>query len=193
MMVFRRKQIVVLALVLMIVIAGYLQYSYKKNSNSDVTEQDKKPGEAVYVDSSEFTIEDKESILEFTSGEDVSASAKTEDYFAQAKLDREITRSRDTDAYRDIIDNPNATDKMKSEAYDSMMALIKNTDREMRIETLIKERGYDDVIALLGEDGSIDVIVKTSSLTDAKVAQIADVVTRQANVEMSQVHIKNMY
>ena len=34
MMVFKRKQIVVLSLVLMIVVAGYLQYSYNKNGES---------------------------------------------------------------------------------------------------------------------------------------------------------------
>ena len=48
MMVFKRKQIVILALILMIVVAGYLQYSYRQGSTSANTEG--KLGEAVYVD-----------------------------------------------------------------------------------------------------------------------------------------------
>ncbi len=50
MMVFKRKQIVVLSLVLMIVVAGYLQYSYKKSSISVNSKDNEKLGEAVYVE-----------------------------------------------------------------------------------------------------------------------------------------------
>ena len=99
----------------------------------------------------------------------------------------------DSDALREIIDNPNAVEDVKVEAFNTMMALIETNDLEMRIENLIKERGFGDAIALFGNDGSIDIIVKSASLTDAKVAQITDIVTRHANVEVSQVHIKNKY
>lgn len=34
MMVFKRKQIIILALILLIVVAGYLQYSYRQGNTS---------------------------------------------------------------------------------------------------------------------------------------------------------------
>ena len=49
MVVFKRKQIVVLALALMIVITGYLQYSYNRSSLAN-KDENKGSSEAVYVD-----------------------------------------------------------------------------------------------------------------------------------------------
>jgi len=189
MMVLRRKQIVVLALVMMIIIAGYLQYSYRKG---DASNDQGRLGEAVYVNNNSLLLEDEDDVV-LLKGEDLGASVEANEFFAQAKLDREITRSMDSDALREIIDNPYATEEVKTEAFNNMMALIQNNDLEMRIENLIKERGFGDAIALFGDDGSIDIIVKSASLTDAKVAQITDIVTRQANVDVSQIHIKNKY
>jgi stage III sporulation protein AH len=191
MIVIKRKQIVVLVLVMMIVIAGYLQYSYRKGDITTSKDDDKgRLGEAVYVDNNGS--QDENDLL--LSGEDsFGASIEANEFFAQAKLDREITRSMDSDALREIIDNPNAAEDVKVQAFNTMMALIETNDLEMRIENLIKERGFGDAIALFGNDGSIDIIVKSASLTDAKVAQITDIVTRHANVEVSQVHIKNKY
>jgi stage III sporulation protein AH len=193
MMVIKRKQIVVLALVIMIVIAGYLQYSYRKGDITASKDDDKgKLGEAVYVDNNGSQDEDGHDLL-LSEEDSFGASIEANEFFAQAKLDREITRSMDSDALREIIDNPNAAEDVKVEAFNTMMALIETNDLEMRIENLIKERGFGDAIALFGNDGSIDIIVKSASLTDAKVAQITDIVTRHANVEVSQVHIKNKY
>ena len=69
MMVLKRKQVVVLSLILMIIVAGVLQYSYNKSSTSvnewddisvdnsyediaieETEEDDVRLGEAVYVD-----------------------------------------------------------------------------------------------------------------------------------------------
>ena len=143
----------------------------------------------MYVDNNGSQDEDGHDLL-LSEEDSFGASIEANEFFAQAKLDREITRSMDSDALREIIDNPNAAEDVKVEAFNTMMALIETNDLEMRIENLIKERGFGDAIALFGNDGSIDIIVKSASLTDAKVAQITDIVTRHANVEVSQVHIK---
>jgi len=181
---FRRKQIVVLSLVLMIVVAGYLQYSYKSSSTSAEKGRTGEMGEAVYVDST--IIEDSETY-------DVPVSQDAEEFFAQAKLDKEITLSRDTDMLKQITEDVNASDEIKAEAYEKMMKLIDRSQIESRIETLIRERGFKDAIALMGEEGSIDIIVKTPSLTSAETAQIADIVSRHANIDIENIKIKNIY
>ena len=48
--VIKRRQIIILALVVMIVVAGYIQYSYKKSGFSQTDSDAGKLGEAVYVD-----------------------------------------------------------------------------------------------------------------------------------------------
>ncbi len=190
MMIFKRKQVVVLSLVLMIIIAGYLQYSYNKSSMSAENDEKGRLGEAVYVDNNE---EQDKLFSELNNDLGISASAETNDFFSQAKLDREITRSRDVDVYGEITEDVNASKEIKSEAYEKMMSIMDTSEKEMRIETLIKERGFADVIALFGDDGSVDIIVKAPSLSSAEVAQISDITSRQANVDIPSIHIKIIY
>jgi len=168
MMVFKRKQIVVLSLVLMIVVAGYLQYSYKKSGTAVTQGSDK-------------------------AAKTVSASKQANDFFAQARLDREVTRGKDTDALKSISNDPNAPKEAKTKAYDKAIRISENSQKEMRIENLVKEKGFNDVVVLFGDDGSIDIVVKSPSLTSAQTAQIADIVMRQANVPMSKIHIKSLF
>lgn len=234
MMVFKRKQIVVLSLVMMIVIAGYLQYSYKRSSISvsEIADNDSpRLGEAIYVDNSEALdsevsdkTEDsskKESKKEDNKKEDskkedskkedskkddskkddskkddkktVQASKEANSYFAQAKIDRDVTRGKNKEELQSIVNDPEANKELKTQANSKMLAMIEKSDREMAIESLIKEKGFSDVVALIADDKSIDIIVKAQSLTDAEVAQISDIASRQANIDISNVHIRPIY
>ncbi len=205
MMVFKRKQIVVLSLVLMLVVAGYLQYSYKKSSVSVDGKDNDKLGEAVYVDNDYSTLsEDKEAAGDKSKSEDKdkkddkssktqSASKEASDFFAQSKLDKEVTRGKNTDSLKSITEDVNASKEAKNNAFDQMTKISDNSDKEMRIETLVKKQGYNDVIALFGDDGSVDIVVESPNLTSAQTAQIYDIVSRQANVEIGKIHIRNIF
>lgn len=190
MMVFKKKQVVVLSLILMIVVAAYLQYNYKKSSESAENNNNGRLGEAVYVDNADAA-------GQMDTGEkaliSLSASKKANDFFSQAKLERETARSKGEESLAGITNDNNASKEVKNEAYQQMMKIISNSDKEMRIESLIKEKGFEDAVTFFAEDGSIDVVVKTPSLTSAQTAQIADIVSRQAGVGMDKIHIRNIY
>ncbi len=197
MVVFKRKQIVVLALALMIVIAGYLQYSYNRSSFASRDENKGRLGEGVYVDSGDLDEEPVDGEIAGTDDDDdkggVPASNTGGNYFAQAKLDREITRSRNSDSYKQITEDVNVSEEVRTEAYDRMMLIIGNTEKEMRLENLIREKGFSDVMAMFGDDGSIDIIVEAKSLTQSDVAQITDLAIRHAGVEAIDLKIKNVF
>ncbi|MGI6778077.1 MAG: SpoIIIAH-like family protein [Acetivibrionales bacterium] len=189
---FRRKQIVVLSLVLMIVVAGYLQYSYKKSSITAENKEKGKLGEAVYVDNQEVDIDDL--INQAAASDEITeVSEQANEFFAQAKLDKEISLSRDTDMLKQITEDANADDEIKADAFEKMMVLVDKSQKEMRIEALIKEKGFEDVIALFGNDGSIDIIVKAPSLSSSDTAQIADIASRHAGIDISQIYVKSVY
>ncbi len=195
MMVFKRRQVVVLSLILLIIVAGYLQYSYKKSSSAVSDRDSGRMGEAVYVDNMENEQADTGDIglNENTGQKAISASKQATDFFAQARLDKEVVRSRDTEALKEISEDPGSLNEVKAEAYDYMMKIVNNSEKEANIETLIKERGFEDVIVLVAEDGSVDIVVKAPSLSSAQTAQIADIVMRHAGVDMLKLHIKNIY
>jgi stage III sporulation protein AH len=181
----RKKQIIVAVLVVMIIAAGYLQYSYKKSSISTAEKESGRLGEAVYVEN-----EDGD---ETVNSREVSTSGKTDSFFAQAKLDRDTMLSKNKEALKQITEDSNADKSIKADAYDKMMEMIDYSMKEQNIETLVKERGFNDCIAVFGDNGSLDIIVKASSLSSAQTAQIADIAIRHANVDMNDIHIKNMY
>lgn len=196
MMVFKRKQIVVLSLVLMIIVAGYLQYSYRNSSSSAEVKETGRLGEAVYVDGKEVGVDEEsgEIVLEHTETENESMTlTQSEDYFAQSKLDREIAVSKNVDTLKTITVDENAMEEVKTQAYEKLMKIVEDSEIEMKIEALLKEKDFEDALCMIGEDGSIDIILKSPSLDSSQVAQVVNIVTRHADVNTDQLHISNKY
>lgn len=194
-MVFKRKQIVILALILMIVVAGYLQYSYRQGSTS--ADMDGKLGEAVYVDSeidNEGLAGSELDTTDVTKAQkNVSASKMANDYFVQAKMDKEQSRSKSNESLKAITEDINASKETVAEAHNKMMAITSNADKEMRIETLINKMGFAESFVVFADDGSVDIVIKTPSLSTSQTAQITDIVTRQGEVAVDDIHIKPLF
>jgi len=196
MMILKRKQIVILALILLIVVAGYLQYSYRQGNTS--ADSEGKLGEALYVDN--------EIINEGMGGSDsdladegfgdqvnVTASKMANDYFIQAKLDKEQSRSEAADSLKAIAEDASVSPEIREEAHSKMIALAETAEKESRIEILINKMGFEDSFILFADNGSVDIIVKTPSLTSSQAAQITDIVMRQADVDVEDIHISTMF
>lgn len=169
----RKKQIVVLSLVLLIIVAAYLQYNF--NQRVPESEESTPIGAAIYVDD---TMPDTNAI-------------EVGSFFNEAKLEREISLSKNTDALKAIANDDSISQDLRDKAYDRMINLIDLSEKKMKLEIMIKEKGFSDVLVEFAEDGSVDVIVKADKLTQSLVAQISDVVSRQANVTLDLIHIKN--
>jgi len=56
-----------------------------------------------------------------------------------------------------------------------------------------KNKGFSDVVVVFGDDGSVDVVVKAPSISSVEVAQIAEITSRQAGVDISDVHVSNKF
>lgn len=182
MMVFRRKQIVVLSLVIMVVVAGYLQYTYKQSSDS-MAGGNEDAGTAVFVDNPD---DGKQA----GDAKDAGKITDPEDFFVQARIDRETSRSKDTALLEEITKDESASQESKDNANAQMIKLVETSQQETRIETLIKKEGFEDVLVLFGDDGSIDIVVKANELKSNDVAKIADVASRQANVPMTSIFVR---
>lgn len=182
----QRKQIIVLSLVLMLVIAGYLQYSY--NKSSQFSEEDSAQiGDAVYVDNV--------SKVDVASGDQkaVTASKETNNYFAQTKMDREVSRDKDIETMKGITNDQLASKEAKAKAQEKMLKIVDLNKKEANIESLIKGKGFSDAIALFADDGSVDIVVKAPAISKSDAAKIADIVVRQGNVPFEKIVIKPMF
>lgn len=196
-----KKQILVIALVAVIIVAGVLQYTYGRSGFSSQKEQERL-GEAVYVDNMngelvDLTAQENEEtdLTEASgnpSGEGTAAVADAGDYFVQAKLDRESIRSRQKEELQEMTSNDNLTDEINEKAQEEYLDLMKRSEMEGTIESLVKQRGIEDVVVVIGSTGTVDLVVKADSLSSSQTAQISDIVIRHAGVDMENIHIRNM-
>ena len=192
--VFKKNQIVIAVLAVMIAAAGYLNYSGKIfGAKNETAETGSEMANKELLDISD---QDSDSSLQASDGDQVdgnpgeavltngSASALV----AQAKVNREQVRAKNKETLQAIIDNADITEDQKADAVAQMVEMTQRAEQEVAIETLLASKGFQDAVVSLTEE-SADVVVDVADLSDAKRAQIEDIVTRKAEVNAANVVI----
>ncbi len=110
------------------------------------------------------------------------------DYAAEMKLNREQIRSKNKEALLEIINNTAIADELKQDAVDKMVALTDIAEREAAAEMLLEAKGFTDVVISIIDD-SCDVVLNMGEVTDAKRAQVEDIVKRKTNIPAEQIVI----
>lgn len=201
--VFKKNQVIIAALAVMIAAAGYLNYSgsiFPGKEDSLETSGDLADQELLDISEEDLTAssEDIESqdqedgSVDGTPGEAVLTSAGADSMVAEAKVAREQVRAQNKESLLEIIDNENLSDAQKQEAVDQMVAMTERAEKEVAAETLLASKGFSDAVVSLTED-SADVVVNASELTDANLAQIEDIVTRKTDIPAQNVVITPVY
>lgn len=171
--VFGKSQIVVTVMVLALAAAIWLNMKYTPSSGKYL-------GEASYVSGSS-----EESGAVQTSAK---ADGETEDYFTTAKKERETTRKKAQEAIEETLKNEKLTDEDKKSALAKIEEISDRMERENSIESLLKAKGFDKVLAVIGDSG-ISVVVKSDGLTSAQTLQIQDIITTETNIQLANIKI----
>lgn len=182
--VFRRKQVVAASLVALIGIAGYLNWSFQNDLTDEsisvmYNEASKKLGEAQMVTNTETEAEPSPAPVE----------AKTSNnYFAQAKIDREMKRDEAIEMLTSVLNSTESSDDAKLSAQTEIFTLAEYTQKEVNAENLIKARGYGDAVVFLTNDGA-NVAVESDGLTEVEAAVISEAVSDSTELSASCIKI----
>lgn len=103
------------------------------------------------------------------------------DYASEMKLTREQIRSKNKETLLEIINNTTISDDIKQDAIDKMIAMTDIAERENAAEMLLEAKGFTDVVVSITDD-SCDVVLNMGDVTDAKRAQVEDIVKRKTNI-----------
>ncbi|MBR5566336.1 MAG: SpoIIIAH-like family protein [Roseburia sp.] len=103
------------------------------------------------------------------------------DYASEMKLTREQIRSKNKETLLEIINNTTISDDIKQDAIDKMIAMTDIAERENAAEMLLEAKGFTDVVVSITED-TCDVVLNMGDVTDAKRAQVEDIVKRKTNI-----------
>ena len=187
----KSNQIILFVVALMLVSAGYLSYSMKGTpvSSNIVSENEVSSiGDARLVSSN--NIIDSNSLNEVSVATSSSSSSRTDDYFASSRLGRDTMYSQMIESYQNLLDNQNVSEEQKTVATQEITEINNMQNSIMICENLIKTKGISDVVIFVN-DKSINVIVKADTLEQDTIAQIQNIIAREMNAEIENIHISN--
>ncbi|MCC8080511.1 MAG: SpoIIIAH-like family protein [Lachnospiraceae bacterium] len=122
-------------------------------------------------------------------GETVLTSTGTTVNFAsEVKLNREQVRSKNKETLLEIINSTSLSDAQKQDAVDAMIAMTDVAERENAAELLLQAKGFTDVVVSITDD-SADVVLNMGDVTDAKRAQVEDIVKRKTGISAENIVI----
>lgn len=94
-------------------------------------------------------------------------NAESDDYFNNARLDKEKKDSEILQTLSNIVNNENVSKEKRDEAAKKQAALALKNEYEGRIEISLKGKGFEDILCLIQDDNSaVNVIVKAKDQLD---------------------------
>jgi hypothetical protein len=208
MKLFKKNQVIIYVIALMLVVAGYLNFTADNNLNSAVLtssseeELDKMAniGDAQLVSSNVVSEENstQENIsnanTETNTNNTIVTSSSSlnndNEYFSKSKLERDTMYSQQLETYENILNSSNSLETQKQSATEEIKKINDIKNGIMICENLIKTKGFEDVVIFVNGD-SINVIVKDEQLAAEKVAQIQNIISRELNAKVENIHISN--
>lgn len=236
---FKKSEIAIYAVALMLVAAGYFNYStfegkteetYSEDINS-IGEQYANVGDAVLVSNNEVEnnvndvaantsvsdtkdaefsnnasdtnntgnevnnqTEETSSNVEGQTNEQSNntqnnSDSQENDYYVSAKLDRDKMYAEMLSNYEKIINNTNASEAQKSIATQEITKINNTKNAIMICENLIQTKGFENCVVLVNEN-SVNVVAKVQGgLNTEGVAKIQNIVSRELNAEIDNIHI----
>lgn len=191
-----KNQVVIATLAVLIAIAGYISYD-KSGIDWQVLSKETEEGtqsdavvwdELVWDEENTEIVSDSED--ELNPGESVLTGTilNVTDYAASVKLNREQIRASNKQTLLEIINNEQLSDEAKTEAINKMVELTDIAEREANAEMLLEGKGFTNVVVSISQD-YCDVVLDMGEVTDAKRAQVEDIVKRKTGVAAEKIVI----
>ena len=219
--IFKKNQIIITALAVMIAAAGYISYSDAQlKGKKDKTAKTETSSETETSVNMDQVLQDMENLdLDVTetgaatAGDGTDATASGEEssgtesqpqetpgeavltgastYMAQARIEREQIRSQNKESLLSIINNEALSETEKESAIASMVNMTDLVEKEAAAELLLEAKGFPDVVVNLTGE-TADIVVPDTKVDDASRAQIEDIVKRKTGIAAENIVITPM-
>ena len=206
MKIIKKNQIVIYVIALMLVVAGYLNYTSTNDFSSALLASSSEEeliatsniGDAQLVSSNAISEENVNETINELVGND-SGSIETNsnnitednsDYFSISKLERDKMYSQMIETYENILNSTNSLETQRQSATDEITKINNIKNSIMICENLIKTKGFKDVVIFVNGN-SISIILNDKELNEEKVAQIQNIISREMNATPENIHISS--
>lgn len=209
MKVIKKNQIVIYVVALMLVVAGYLNYTTSNDTKStiqtssreeetlelenvvnqlDVNNSNNSENNTNVVDNNIAST--SEEIAKNTSIGDAQlvSSNATSDYFSTSKLERDTMYSQMLETYEKILSSSNSLETQKQTAQEEIKKINDVKNSIMICENLIKTKGLEECVIFVNGD-SISVVIGSKELKQDEIAQVQNIISREMNAKIENIHI----
>lgn len=216
MKLFKKNQVIVYAIVLMLMTAGYLNYTANAEKQTSVETamqmeagddmQLADIGDATLVNSNDVATESGETTstttnktennttannqvtIENTTEAMPTSSNNSDDYFVKSKLERDTMYSQMIENYEKVLNSSNSLETGKQTATQEIQKINEVKNSIMICENLIRTKGFEKSVIFVNGN-SINIIIGASEIKQEEVAQIQNIISREMKAEIENIHI----
>lgn len=217
MKLLKKNQVIIYVIAIMIMTAGYLNFTTNANDNQSIEtsmQMEAKDdtlladiGDATLVNSNDVVTGEETSptsenevknesedgnkeTSEQTEEKEVQANSKVtkDDYFVQSKLERDTMYSQMLETYEKVLNSSNSLETQKQTATQEITKINELKNSIMICENLIKTKGFENSIIFVN-DKSISVIIESEEMRPEDVAKIQNIISREMKAEIDNIHI----
>lgn len=182
-----KRNAVVLAIVLFVGVAVYLNWSYNNQLTGEGSGTDGSDGK-VLGQTTLVNGVDEEQDGETTEGQTEEETGSG--YFASARLNRQQARDSALELLQEAAADEKADQKVVDEANASIQTMADDTLSEAQVENLVTAKGYGDCVCFIGEDGVNLVVSSTDQgLSETDIAKIVEIVREETGLSADQIKI----
>lgn len=214
MKLLKKNQIIIYVIAIMLMTAGYLNYTTKTSETAETSVETAMQmestddtaladiGDATLVSSNDVVGSNTTSVNEQaekqtgeatqnTSVETASSSSNSSDeYFTKSKLERDTMYSQMIETYENILNSSNASETQKQSATEEIKKINDLKNSIMITENLLQTKGFENSVIFVNRE-SVSVIIGKDTLEQEEVAQIQNIVSREMQTEITNLHISN--
>lgn len=192
-----KRQLIMAGLVIALGAAVYLNWQFSDNTKlltpTSTMTSAKELGKAEFVNSSsDPTVaagdDTQDTAVKNSSEVSTSPTVNAEEYFAQAKTDRQQAQDEITDLAKEVLESAQSDDAAKAQAIANAAVLAQNIEKQSNIENLIKAKGFADCLVFI-QNEDCSVVVNDSDLSEDDILIIKDIVKGQSGVVFDKIKI----
>ena len=185
-----KRNAVVVAIVLFVGAAVYLNWSYNNQTEETGDDPGKVLGETSLVNGEQDEEGTAQTGETGETGETDGEETTQTGYFASARLNRQQARDSALELLQEAAADASADQALIDEANASIQAMATYTMSEAQAGNLITAKGYGECVCFLNEDSASVVVSATENgLTESDTARIVEIVMETTGLEANQIKI----
>ncbi len=172
-----KRNIMVVTVLLFVCAAIYLNWSYNNSWGK---------ADSAMVAAEDAAMEAAEAAYYETS----NLSEKASSYFADARLNRQVSRDEALNLLESAAESKDASQEAIDSAMNSISAMANFSMQETQLENLLIAKDFADCVVYMTDDGiTVAVPAPAEGLSEAAVAKITEMVTNETEYTAAQLNV----